>query len=131
MLIELPLQIGVVVYHLAKLRMLQFYYDFIDKYINIEDFKLTEMDTDNNFFSFSEDSIDKLIKPHMREEYAVPRPVTCWGYGHVQILQSSTIASRCSASGSTHRYGRSSSLVCTSPPRHIMTGGTLDNLLVT
>ncbi len=27
------------------------------------------MDTDSNYFAFSEDSIDKLIKPHMREEY--------------------------------------------------------------
>ncbi len=27
------------------------------------------MDTDSNYFEFSEDSIDKLIKPEMREEY--------------------------------------------------------------
>jgi hypothetical protein len=37
---DLPLQIGVAVYHLAKLRMLEFYYDFIDKYINRCDFEL-------------------------------------------------------------------------------------------
>ena len=66
---DLPLQIGVAVYHLAKLRMLEFYYDFIDKYIERKDFELTEMDTDSNYFAFSEDSIEKLIKPHMREEY--------------------------------------------------------------
>jgi hypothetical protein len=66
---DLPLQIGVAVYHLAKLRMLEFYYDFIDKYIERKDFELTEMDTDSNYFAFSEDSIDKLIKPHMRKEY--------------------------------------------------------------
>ena len=36
---DLPLQIGVAVYHLAKLRMLEFYYDFIDKYIDREDFQ--------------------------------------------------------------------------------------------
>jgi hypothetical protein len=66
---DLPLQIGVAVYHLAKLRMLQFYYNFIDKYIDRSDFQLTEMDTDSNYFAFSEDSIEKLIRPHMREEY--------------------------------------------------------------
>jgi hypothetical protein len=65
----LPLQIGVAVYHLAKLRMLQFYCQFIDKYIDRSDFELIEMDTDSNYFAFSEDSIEKLIKPHMREEY--------------------------------------------------------------
>jgi hypothetical protein len=27
------------------------------------------MDTDSNYFAFSEDSIEKLIKPEMREEY--------------------------------------------------------------
>jgi hypothetical protein len=27
------------------------------------------MDTDSNYFAFSEDRIDKLIKPHMKEEY--------------------------------------------------------------
>ena len=30
---------------------------------------MVEMDTDSNYFAFSEDSIEKLIKPHMREEY--------------------------------------------------------------
>jgi len=49
--------------------MLEFYYDFIDKYIDRSDFELLEMDTDSNYFAFSEDSIEKLIKPHMREEY--------------------------------------------------------------
>ncbi len=66
---DLPLQIGVAVYHLVKLLLLQFYYNFIDKYIDISDLTLTEMDTDSNYFAFSDDSIDKLIKPHMREEY--------------------------------------------------------------
>ncbi len=66
---DLPLQIGVAMYHLAKLRMLDFYYNFIDKYIDRSDFELLEMDTDSNYFAFSEDSIEKLIKPHMREEY--------------------------------------------------------------
>jgi hypothetical protein len=66
---DLPLQIGVAVYHLAKLRMLDFYYNFIDKYIDRSDFELLEMDTDSNYFAFSEDSIEKLIKPEMKEEY--------------------------------------------------------------
>ena len=67
--LDLPLQIGCAVYQLAKLRMLEFYFDFIDKYIDRSDFELVEMDTDSNYFAFSEDSIEKLIKPEMREEY--------------------------------------------------------------
>ena len=49
--------------------MLDFYYNFIDKYIDRSDFELLEMDTDSNYFAFSEDSIEKLIKPEMIEEY--------------------------------------------------------------
>ena len=45
---DLPLQIGAAVYHLAKLKMLDFYYNFIDKYIDRTDFELLEMDTDSN-----------------------------------------------------------------------------------
>jgi hypothetical protein len=66
---DLPLQIGVAVYHLAKLRMLEFYYNFIDKYIDRSDFEMCQMDTDSNYFAFSADSIDKLIKPEMIDEY--------------------------------------------------------------
>jgi len=67
--LDLPLQIGCAVYQLAKLRMLEFYYDFIDKYIDRSDFEMVEMDTDSNYFAFSEDSIEKIIKPELREEY--------------------------------------------------------------
>ncbi len=40
MTMNLPLQNSVAVYHLAKLRILQFYYDFIDKYIERKGFEL-------------------------------------------------------------------------------------------
>ena len=33
-------QVGIAVYQLAKLRMLEFYYDFLDKYIDRRDFEL-------------------------------------------------------------------------------------------
>jgi hypothetical protein len=49
--------------------MLEFYYDFIDKYIDRSDFEMCQMDTDSNYFAFSDDDIEKLIKPEMREEY--------------------------------------------------------------
>ena len=49
---DLPLQIGVAVYNQAKLRMLQFYYDCIDKYIDRSDYQILQMDTDSNYFAF-------------------------------------------------------------------------------
>ena len=42
---DTPMQIGCAVYQLAKLRMLEFYYDCLDKYIDRSDFQYVEMDT--------------------------------------------------------------------------------------
>ena len=36
--LDLPIQIGFFVYGYAKLRMLEFYYDFLDFYTNRQDF---------------------------------------------------------------------------------------------
>ena len=60
---DLPLQIGVAVYNLAKLRMLQFYYDCIDKYVDRSDYQILQMDTDSNYFAFSENTLEEIIKP--------------------------------------------------------------------
>jgi hypothetical protein len=49
--------------------MLQFYNNFIDEYIDRSDFEVCQMDTDSNYIAFSGDSIEKLIKPHMRQGY--------------------------------------------------------------
>lgn len=43
--INLPVQLGFFVLSYAKLKMLQFYYDVIDRFISREDFELMEMDT--------------------------------------------------------------------------------------
>ena len=37
-MIKRPYQCGIAVYQLAKLRMLKFYYDFLDKYFSRQDF---------------------------------------------------------------------------------------------
>jgi hypothetical protein len=66
---DLPLQIGVAVYNLAKLRMLEFYYDCIDKYIDRSDYQILQMDTDSNYFAFSANTLEEIIKPEMREEF--------------------------------------------------------------
>jgi hypothetical protein len=42
---DLPIQLGYFVYQYAKLRMLSFYYDIIDRFVDRSDFCLLEMDT--------------------------------------------------------------------------------------
>ena len=49
--LNLPLQIGFFVYQNAKLRMLQFYYDFLDKYLDRSDSQYCKMDTDSAYIA--------------------------------------------------------------------------------
>ena len=46
-MIKRPYQCAITVYQLAKLRMFEFYYDFLDKYFSRQDFELCYMNTDS------------------------------------------------------------------------------------
>ena len=57
--LNLPIYLGYFILQYAKQRMLEFYYDFLCKYVRREDFSYLEMDTGNYisytnllFFSF-------------------------------------------------------------------------------
>ena len=67
--INRPFQVGIVVYLLAKLRMLQFYYDFLDKYIDRRDYELIQMDTDSMYFALSYDTLEEAVKPELLKEF--------------------------------------------------------------
>ena len=64
-----PYQCGIAVYQLAKLRMLEFYYDFLDKFCDRRDFELIQMDTDSFYMALSANDFDDIIKPEMKELY--------------------------------------------------------------
>ena len=63
----LPLHIGLFVYQYAKLRMLQFYYDFVDRYVERPLFQYCEMDTDSAYIALAGESIEDLVVD--RENY--------------------------------------------------------------
>ena len=65
----IPIYLGYQILQLAKLRMLEFAYDFMLKYIERPLFQYLYCDTDSLYFSFSRESLDECVKPHMREEY--------------------------------------------------------------
>ena len=50
---DVPKQVGFFVLMYAKLRMLEFYYDCLDYYLNREDYELAQMDTDSIYFAVS------------------------------------------------------------------------------
>ena len=50
-------------YQYVKLRMLQFYYDFLDRYLDRVNFQMCEMDTDSAYMAVSGDSVESLVNP--------------------------------------------------------------------
>ena len=68
-MIKRPYQCGIAVYQLAKLRMLEFYYDFLDKYFSRQDFELCYVDTDSFYLAMSGESSDEIVKPEMKQAY--------------------------------------------------------------
>ena len=68
-LIKRPFQIGIAVYQLAKLRMFEFYYDFLDRYVDRRDFELIQMDTDSNYMAISGDKLEDIVRPELRAEF--------------------------------------------------------------
>ena len=67
--IRRPFQVGIAVYQLAKLRMLEFYYDFLDRYFDRRDFELIQMDTDSNYMAISAEKLEDIVKPELQTEF--------------------------------------------------------------
>ena len=110
--IKNPFQVGIVVYQLAKLRMLQFYYEFLDLYFDRQDFELIQMDTDSMYFAFSreklEDAVPRGTRPSSRRTRSSGWPGTSGATASLACSSSRSrppSASPCAASASTWRTG--------------------------
>lgn len=65
-----PIHLSIAIYQLAKLRMLEFYYDCIDYYFDRSDFQYIEMDTDSAYIAFSDDEPFKnLFKSEVHKNH--------------------------------------------------------------
>ena len=49
--------------------MLEFYYDFLDRYVDCRDFKLIQMDTDSDYMAISADKLEDIVRPELRTEF--------------------------------------------------------------
>ena len=67
--LNLPSPIGLFVYQNSKRRILEFYFDCVDKYLDRSDFQLCEMDTDSAYMAHSGESLESLVKPELREAF--------------------------------------------------------------
>ena len=54
--------------------MLEFYYDFVDKFCDIRDFEVIQMDTDSLYMTLSAKDFDDIIKPDLKELYKDEKP---------------------------------------------------------
>ena len=49
--------------------MLEFYYDFHDKHLIRQEFKLSDMDTDKFLQAINNDSLDEIVKSRLNQVY--------------------------------------------------------------
>ena len=66
---DLPHQVGLFLYSLVKLKMLEFVDDCIEKYVLDDCFEFIERDTDLLDFSLCSDFLDELVKLELREKF--------------------------------------------------------------
>ena len=67
--IHRPFQVGIDVYQLAKLRTLEFYHDFLDRFVDRKDFELIQIDTDSLYFALSANELEEVVKPQLQTEF--------------------------------------------------------------
>ena len=70
---DLPIQISFFVFTYAKLRMLESYYHCINVFLDRRDFQYLKMDTDSAYMSLADDSLEELVKPDKKEEFAASK----------------------------------------------------------
>ena len=66
--LDTPIVLGFAILQLAKLRMLEFYYDMMCKYFSKCDFQYVTMDTDSAYFATSGE-FESLVIPAKRQEF--------------------------------------------------------------
>ena len=61
-----PIIVGFFILQYAKLRMLELYYNFFDKFCDVNKFEELEMDTDSLYLALAEENLYDCIKPDKR-----------------------------------------------------------------
>jgi hypothetical protein len=66
--LDLPIQLGYHILQLAKLRMLQFRFDFLEEFCGSAQFEYIEMDTDSAYMAIAGHRLEDIVRPHKRQE---------------------------------------------------------------
>ena len=79
---DLPIQLGYHILQLAKLRMLQFRYDCLEKYCDTRDFEYLEMDTDSAYLSLAVKQLEDIVKPNKQQELHYEKMGQCHDFDY-------------------------------------------------
>ena len=63
-----PIVVGYCIFQYAKLRMLELYYDFFERFCDVNKFDEIEMDTDSMFLALSEQELYDCIREESNVE---------------------------------------------------------------
>ena len=66
---NMPIQISTAILQYAKLRLLQFVYGFLYKYVDKKNFNIMYCDTDSLYMAITSENFEDLIKPELKEEF--------------------------------------------------------------
>jgi len=66
---DLPIVVGLSVYNWAKRRMLEFFYDVLQKYFNPAEYQCMQTDTDSIYVALSAENQTDLVKPELKHEF--------------------------------------------------------------
>jgi hypothetical protein len=67
--VDMPVHVAHFVYQYAKLRMLKFYFECIDRFIDRSRFQYTHMDTDSAYLAINGETLYDVIKPEKLQEF--------------------------------------------------------------
>ena len=72
-----PIIVGFFILQYAKLRMLELYYNFFDKFCDVNKFEELEMDTDSLYLALAEENLYDCIQPDKRVAWEKMRESDC------------------------------------------------------
>ena len=72
-----PIIVGLFNLQYAKLRMLELYYNFFNRFCDVNKFEALEMDTGSLYLALAEKKLEDCIRPEMRAEWQRLQPNDC------------------------------------------------------
>ena len=78
--------IGFFIHQYAKLRMLELYYNFFDRFCDVNKFEL-EMDTDSLYLALAHENLYDCIRPAKKQEWEALRQQDCDDYFQADAIQ--------------------------------------------